>query len=303
LSSRQGGDVSKGSLADLMNLQHIVAAESAGSTGPSGGFQNYVDQLRKEKQGPFLRHVYYGVRHGESRANVAGKIVSHPLIATQQYGLSSPTGQEQAMQVASQVVDAYYQLLDAEDAAYSHDHSHHHDENCNHDHESRLEGIVLLSSDYQRAFETAEYIRLAVLTEGIPIYPTNDITTEKRLRERYFGNYEGNSSSNYSLVWEQDAKDASHSENGVESVLSVRHRATAMIHDWETVYQSAEGGQHVEKAPSLHNNLNSRYMIVLVSHGDVLQILQTAMENKLPSHHRSAIPHWETATLRALLPA
>jgi broad specificity phosphatase PhoE len=41
-------------------------------------------------------------------------------------------------------------------------------------------------------------------------------------------------------------------------------------------------------------------MVVLVSHGDVLQILQTAFEGLDPSKHRS-IPHLPTAELRQLM--
>ena len=66
---------------------------------------------------------------------------------------------------------------------------------------------------------------------------------------------------------------------GVESVDSVMNRTTECILDWDTRLQN--------------------HLIILVAHGDVLQITQTAFAKMDGSKHRN-LDHLETATLRAL---
>ena len=119
------------------------------------------------------------------------------------------------------------------------------------------------TSDFRRALETANAIVDAVLKHNaglpfgnddddfIPLYCVDDhnreddrwcgtprssiapsSTTiahiEPRLRERWFGDWDGTSDAHYHNVWNQDALDPYHTQNTVESVWSVLDRATRM---------------------------------------------------------------------------
>jgi glucosyl-3-phosphoglycerate phosphatase len=227
------------------------------------------------------------LRHGQSMANVAGLICSNPNVACTQYGLSA-TGQEQAKAAGLQIVDWYCQA----------------NSRINDGTERLLPALVILSSDFLRAKETAHIVlqairyhnneiisrRLGVNKGGcdeesriIPIYQ-NDVIYDLRLRERWFGDCDGTADQNYAPVWAQDAKDASLEPLGAESVHSVRRRVTDCVVEWN---------DRLEKEQS------DPCLIVLVAHGDVLQILQTAFE-KIPGTMHRTIPHLDTATLRVL---
>lgn len=80
-------------------------------------------------------------------------------------------------------------------------------------------------------------------------------------------------------VWEQDARDSSHEEFKVESADSVLARCLEAITLAERAFVDAD--------------------IILISHGDALQILQTAFCGVSTAHHRS-LPHLETCELRRL---
>jgi probable phosphoglycerate mutase len=186
-------------------------------------------------------------------ANVAGVISSDPDIATKKHGLS-PAGREQAIQAGKDVV-SYYQA-----------------NNC-------YIGIVLLSSDFKRANETASCLAESIREASLPIFQNAQVS-EIRFRERWFGDWDGGSDSNYQNVWERDAVDPSHTLQGVEYVHSVMQRTTSCILEWDAKFQN--------------------YLILLVAHGDVLQITQTAFLKMDGSLHRT-LPHLETATLRPLV--
>ena len=83
----------------------------------------------------------------------------------------------------------------------------------------------------------------------------------------------------YQDVWNDDALDPSHTVANVESVNSVLDRTTTCVLEWD---------------PKFSNQL-----VLLVAHGDVLQITQTAFLKKDGSLHRT-LEHLETATLRPL---
>ena len=199
-----------------------------------------------------LQNDYYALRHGQSMANVAQIIASNPDIATKKYGLSD-LGKEQATKASHKVVQEFQS--------------------------KNYDGILILSSDLLRAKETAEIVSLALEDTSFNLY-SNSVVVEKRLRERGFGAWDGGSDKHYFDVWIDDAKDPNHEVNGVESVVAVTERATAMIADWD---------QKVKN-----------YMVICVAHGDVLQILQTAFAKIDGSLHRT-LPHLETASLRQLI--
>ncbi|MEN9558239.1 MAG: hypothetical protein RL141_608, partial [Candidatus Parcubacteria bacterium] len=127
-------------------------------------------------------------------------------------------------------------------------------------------------SPFSRCRRTAEIAKEVL---GVP----TDILFDDRLRERWFGDWEKTSSEHYSRVWADDQQDPHHTVKNVESAVEVQKRTMALI-------QMLEGRYH-------------RAQILLVSHGDALQIMQTALKKQSPALHR-ALPHLETAEIRAL---
>jgi len=106
---------------------------------------------------------------------------------------------------------------------------------------------------------------------------------ETRLRERFFGDLNGKSDVHYQDVWDIDCQDANHNEFNCESVNSVVKRTSELV---------LEIDNELEKS-------SQPCKVILVAHGDVLQILQTVFLRKEASVHRS-LEHLETATVRQL---
>jgi probable phosphoglycerate mutase len=186
-----------------------------------------------------LANRYHAMRHGQSKANEAGVIVSR--IETDQdgdWGLSE-LGRRQALEAA---------------------------ERC-----GLPAGTVICSSDFARARQTAEIVRGRL---GAP-----EVALSEELRERCFGDLEGTSAANYAQVWKADNADTGQAVGGIESAAAVLDRATALIADLERRYSGRD--------------------ILLVSHGDTLQILEAGFLRMDPSGHRQ-LPHLETAQIREL---
>jgi probable phosphoglycerate mutase len=134
---------------------------------------------------------------------------------------------------------------------------------------------VVISSDFRRAYETAE-ILAANLSNRI------DIQVDQRLRERFFGIYDNTSDENYKLIWKNDEENpVKNLDDQVESVESVRKRTTDLIKDLEEKYD--------------------HQIIFLVSHGDALQILQTAFERLPNANQQRHLQHIERAEFRSLI--
>lgn len=130
---------------------------------------------------------------------------------------------------------------------------------------------LIVSSDFARTRETAE------IAAGL--LGTQDIILTARLRERYFGTWDKQHNSNYQHVWDADSLDGDHKQNNVESTAEVVSRTTSLIMDLERDYPGRT--------------------LLLVSHGDALQILQTGFERVDSSQHR-LLPHLETGQIRKL---
>lgn len=152
---------------------------------------------------------------------------------------------------------------------------------------------VICSSDFSRARQTAEVVRarLGAAEAGIA----------EALRERCFGDWEGTPAVNYARVWAADAAadtageagadethagdggageaGAGHADGNVEPAATVLDRVTAFIVELERQYSGRD--------------------ILLVSHGDTLQILQAGFLRMDPSGHRS-LPHLAMAEIRQL---
>lgn len=136
---------------------------------------------------------------------------------------------------------------------------------------------LVYTSDFSRATETAAPIAVALgAAAAVP---------EPRLRERDFGALEGGSNGAYAAVWTADADDAAHSRFGVESVEAVAARGLAVVADVEAAQATSPARD-----------------IVLVAHGDVLQILIAALTGRDLRAHRS-LPHLGNGEARRVAPA
>ncbi len=130
---------------------------------------------------------------------------------------------------------------------------------------------VIYSSDFKRCRDSAEIVQVIL---GCP--PPHFTSA---LRERFFGSWDHTHNGNYQKVWSLDEQNPAHKTDNVESTIEVLQRTTALIHQLEAIYQGAH--------------------ILLISHGDALQILQTAFDHTSPAHHRH-LPHLATAEIRQL---
>ena len=130
---------------------------------------------------------------------------------------------------------------------------------------------VIYSSDFSRARQTAEIVRAHL---GAP-----EVVIAEALRERCFGHWEGSVTGNYALVWAADETDPVHADGNVEPAAAVLDRTTALIVQLERRHCGRD--------------------ILLISHGDTLQILQAGFLGVDPSRHRT-LPHLATAEIRQL---
>ncbi len=135
------------------------------------------------------------------------------------------------------------------------------------------EGVTqAICSDFLRTQQTA---KLVVDTLNLPLPQP-----EKGLRERFFGCWEGKSDEHYQDIWEQDQLNGQPTGNRVESAKAVLQRGFKVLEKLELLYQDQ--------------------VILLVSHGDMLQILRTAFIGKPPQLHRS-LSHHQTAEIKRLV--
>lgn len=186
-----------------------------------------------------LRNRYFILRHGESEVNVRRIIISDPKDGTTKFGLTEKGRQ----QVEDAVLKA--DILDKD--------------------------TVIYSSDFKRARESAEIARKVLISK--PVHLT------VKLRERHFGNWERSDSSNYQVVWAEDAVNPDHKKNKIESANEVLNRTTLLVGQLEKKYSGEK--------------------ILLVAHGDSLQILQTGFMKVDTSTHRN-IKYLELGEIREL---
>lgn len=135
--------------------------------------------------------------------------------------------------------------------------------------------LVVVSSDFKRAKETAE-----ILHQHFKV--REPLCIDKRLRERNFGELNMTSSTNYQKVWTNDAQHPDHTMFGCESVTSVLSRTISLIKNLEEEHE------------------NDGKIILLVSHGDTLQITITAYAGVAPECHRS-LGHLGNCDVRELV--
>jgi broad specificity phosphatase PhoE len=193
-----------------------------------------------------LANQYYAMRHGQSRANADGIIVSRvETDARGDYGLTEQ-GREQVRAAARACAPPAGPLGS---------------------------GTLIYASDFARAAQTALIMREHLRSAGVVTTPA--------LRERYFGRWDGTPTGNYRAVWATDeaGADQAGDGDGVEPADAVLDRATALIRDLEREH--------------------SGQVILLVSHGDTLQILQAGFARMDAGAHRR-LPHLATAEVRRL---
>ena len=188
---------------------------------------------------PTLPRSCFVLRHGQSEANVQGLIASSPEIAVTSYGLTKE-GREQVKRSLAKHRD---QLSDVRQ---------------------------IYCSDFRRTRETAQ---LAAQILEVPVQQTPE------LRERFFGDWDGQSDDNYQGVWAADAQDPKHKKWRVESVSEVAQRMKGFVASLDT--------------------LDPEQACLLVSHGDPLQILITALLDGDLRRHRELEP-LQTAEVRCL---
>jgi len=135
------------------------------------------------------------------------------------------------------------------------------------------ENCLIISSDFKRAKETAQCVS-GLLKSKV------QIDYDSGLRERFFGEFECTHTRNYKKVWANDLRGIDLGDYyGVEPVSSVLERVLGVLLAQEESYEDKD--------------------ILLVSHGDVLQILQTAFDRIEVSLHRD-VQHLSTAEIRPL---
>ncbi|CAK9074513.1 Phosphoglycerate mutase (PGAM) (BPG-dependent PGAM) (MPGM) (Phosphoglyceromutase) [Durusdinium trenchii] len=122
--------------------------------------------------------------------------------------------------------------------------------------------VVMVSSDFSRAKQTAQLFAQALRKAG-RICP---LRIAKELRERRFGSLEADSDARYPEVWAQDRHDPAARPFGVEAAQAVQRRTSRLV---------AKLDRELPDGADVAHGLNWRCH-VLVSHGDALQILQTA---------------------------
>ncbi|KAG0203070.1 hypothetical protein BGX28_004534, partial [Mortierella sp. GBA30] len=168
--------------------------------------------------------------------------------------------------------------------------------------------VRILTSPFQRTRQTAAiiYEELRHATELYITLSAHDTSTAgairleqsegpievEDLRERFFGEFEMKTPSDdlYGAVWREDARNPFHEQFGVESVAAVTKRMTDVVRTEES---AAPHGSERNSA----TEATAETWVVLVSHGDSLQILQTAMRGWSGDRHR-LLEHLETAAWR-----
>lgn len=253
-------------LSSLLFL--LPTAARALSSTSSSSFSTNTPIINHLLHRPQLTHSYYALRHGQSLANVAKIISSDPQISTVQHGLSD-VGKDQASLAGEMFAKQYLN-------------------NNNDDNDSNnYKGVAIFSSDFTRARETATlFSQQLQLHTSCPIY-TNNIVLQTKLRERYFGELNGGSDDQYQKVWDVDCTNPNHTQFGVEAANGVLERTTGLVLELDELLSSSASSE-------------KKWKVVLVAHGDVLQIMQTGfLRHEDASRHRS-LEHLETATIREL---
>jgi len=119
--------------------------------------------------------------------------------------------------------------------------------------------LRIVSSDFLRTQQTAQIIAEVV--------DSSYLEFSSALRERYFGDLDGLSDTNYPVVWQLDKQGKK--KFNVESLASVLHRMLSCVWELESQFENQT--------------------FLLISHGDCLQILISWLQGLSPTQHRSVL--------------
>ena len=195
---------------------------------------------------PHLVNRYFAMRHGHSRPNAAGRVVSDPAAGRLESAGLSARGRHQVERVIAATGAGVEDGLGPR--------------------------TRVVCSDFSRARETAE-----IVCTGLGAAPAE---LDLRLRERFFGELEGGPDDAYAIAWAADAAGGGgRCIRGIEPADEVLDRTTALVADLEARYVAET--------------------VLLISHGDVLQILQCGFAGLDPGEHRALAP-LATAEIREL---
>ena len=134
------------------------------------------------------------------------------------------------------------------------------------------EKLVIVSSDFKRAGETADILHSQLQVK-------TPLRLEPGIRARDFGRLHMTETENYRRVWDLDAVDPTHTDFGNESLMDIVMRASRFIQ-------------------SLDEEFTDK-IIVLVSHGDVLRIVSTLFLGLSPSEY-TTLPELYNCEIREL---
>ncbi|GBC07681.1 hypothetical protein RclHR1_07610011 [Rhizophagus clarus] len=244
-----------------------------------------------------LNNHYILFRHGQSKANIAKIVVSRPENGIPSIGVGPPSpssfssegkgwgltefGKEHVKNASRDLLN-YLNFPSNNNQNQEIDDDKLHNSFTNQFSSSEKFLIKIFSSPFIRTVETAKIILnelLIINNNNLTIHP--EIIIHDDLRERNFGIFELKSDrESYSKVWKMDESYTSENEYKeiqVETCEEVRSRMSNVIDEIE---QQSISGDHL--------------IAILVSHGDPLQILQTAFENIDANLHRS-LNHIEPA--------
>lgn len=318
-----------------MSLQRTTQLFMSSSTPSSSSSSSSL--FNKLKLMPRLSNEYYALRHGQSKANIAKIISSDPIISTKEHGLTD-VGKDQVCSSAIKFCQDYKRervlsppsLSAAAVAIYSSDFTRARETatifaQTLHDHDiplyfqntskrtgtSKKSGITGKSKNDDNNEDNEDNEDIENYYVDTPtIFENNFVRYDVRLRERYFGEFNGQSDSHYQDVWDYDCLDANHTKYDVESVNKVIQRTSSFILDLEKelVVQQQQEEEEAQQQQQQNDDDDDRTRtkvaspnkVILVAHGDVLQILQTAFLNVDGCQHRS-LEHLETASVRKLL--
>mmetsp|Transcript_16637 Transcript_16637/g.32235 ORF Transcript_16637/g.32235 Transcript_16637/m.32235 type:complete len:270 (-) Transcript_16637:316-1125(-) len=201
---------------------------------------------------PFQNEIFL-VRHGQSEANVAGIISSHPDVGTKKHTLT-PRGEEQARRAGNRLKAYCAEKGIPEDKI--------------------PENVIVRCSDFTRTRRTA-----AIVAEELGV-PASEVQTCIEFRERFFGSFDGQSDEKYKDVWNFDEHSILHEQFGAESIASVLKRAAGKIVALDREFKGK--------------------IIVIVAHGDVLQISRTGFQGEYPPALHRYGDHLQTGSVSKL---
>ena len=139
--------------------------------------------------------------------------------------------------------------------------------------EELTEKLVVISSDFRRARETAEIVH-AQLSVKLPLHQ------DSRLRERGMGSLEGRPREEFRKILDNDMVDPTHSEDGVESLTSMVSRMGEVFRDADKEFE--------EK------------VVLVVSHGDPLSCIYAVYNNVSPCKRYKEFSMYKTCEIREM---